>query len=453
MTNISDIINKQNNFFKKGITKDINYRINSLKKLYQAIIDNEDKILQALKNDLHKSSYEAYMTEVGFTLNEISYLLKHTKKWTKRKRVKTSITNFPASSYIYPEPYGITLIMSPWNYPFQLTIVPLAASIAAGNCCIVKPSNYAKYTSKVMKEIINDTFSEEYIAVVEGGREANTNLLQEKFDYIFFTGSVAVGKVVMEAAAKHLTPVTLELGGKSPCIVDESANIELAAKRIVWGKFINAGQTCVAPDYLLVNENIKDELINRLKKYIDQFYGGDNFLDTYPKIINEHHFKRLKELLKNEQVIYGGKSKGEYIFPTLVDNVSLSSPLMKEEIFGPILPIIAYQKIDDVIKIVSNFPKPLALYLFTTSPKIEAAIINNVSFGGGCINDPLVHLNSSTLPFGGVGESGMGSYHGKASFDTFTHYKSIMKRKNNFDMRLKYPPYHDNLKVIKRILK
>ena len=453
MTNISDIINKQNNFFKKGITKDINYRINSLKKLYQAIIDNEDKILQALKNDLHKSSYEAYMTEVGFTLNEISYLLKHTKKWSKRKRVKTSITNFPASSYIYPEPYGITLIMSPWNYPFQLTIVPLAASIAAGNCCIVKPSNYAKYTSKVMKEIINDTFSEEYIAVVEGGREANTNLLQEKFDYIFFTGSVAVGKVVMEAAAKHLTPVTLELGGKSPCIVDESANIELAAKRIVWGKFINAGQTCVAPDYLLVNENIKDELINRLKKYIDQFYGGDNFFDTYPKIINEHHFKRLKELLKNEQVIYGGKSKGEYIFPTLVDNVSLSSPLMKEEIFGPILPIIAYQKIDDVIKIVSNFPKPLALYLFTTSPKIEAAIINNVSFGGGCINDTLVHLNSSTLPFGGVGESGMGSYHGKASFDTFTHYKSIMKRKNNFDMRLKYPPYHDNLKVIKRILK
>jgi len=449
---INLIIEKQRNFFNSGKTKDLNFRKDNLKKLYDLILKYEDKIYEALKNDLNKSKYESYMTEIGFTLAEITYLKKNLNKFAKVKKVKTPLTQFKAKSYIYPEPYGVVLIISPWNYPFQLSLAPLAGAIASGNCAIIKPSEYSSNTTEVLKELINTHFLEDYIKVIDGDVTVSQNLLDQRFDYIFFTGSEKVGKIVMEKASKYLTPVTLELGGKSPCIVHNDANLKIAARRIAFGKFLNAGQTCVAPDYILVQEDVKNELINKLIEEIKLMFN--NPID-YPKIINENRFNHLLNLIKDQEIIYGGKIDKEtlQIAPTLLNNVSFNSQVMQEEIFGPILPIITYKNIVDVIETLIDMPKPLALYLFTKSKQVEELVLKNISFGGGCINDTIVHLATSYLPFGGVGSSGLGSYHGKYSFETFSHYKSIMKKSTIIDFKLRYPPFSKSLKILKKLLK
>jgi len=456
MGDIKAIIEKQREFFAIGKTKEITYRLKHLRQLEKSIQMHEKEILSALKKDLNKAPFEAYATEVGIVLNELRFVIKMLPRWAGARRIKTTITNQIATSKIYLEPYGIALIMSPWNYPFTLTMEPLIGAIAAGNCAIVKPSKDSPNTSKVIETILREAFCDSYVAVVQGGREANKTLLEQKFDYIFFTGSVAVGKVVMEAASKNLTPVTLELGGKSPCIIDETANIELAARRIVWGKFINAGQTCVAPDYIYAHHSIKGALLLEMKKYINKFYGKHPCTnDDFPKIINEKHFNRLLGLLEGEHSVIGGEASKatRQISPTVLDKVTWDSKIMKEEIFGPILPIFEYQNLEDVISKINSRPKPLALYFFTRSKKNERKIIQNISFGGGCINDTLMHVASAHMPFGGVEESGMGSYHGKASFDTFSHHKSILRKSNLFDLPLRYPPYVNHLKILKMFLK
>lgn len=455
MAEIKEIVIKQREYFSKGKTKNLGFRIQQLKLLRKIIIRHEEDIMLALKKDLNKSKFETYETEIGFVLSELTYVIKNLHKWAKCKRVKTPLTNFLSTSYTYPEPYGVTLIMSPWNYPFQLTMTPLIGSIAAGNCTILKPSAYSSNTSDLIDKLISKYFNKSYITVVKGGREANNTLLNQKFDYIFFTGSVTVGKIVMEAASKHLTPVTLELGGKSPCIVDETASIDLSAKRIIWGKLLNAGQTCIAPDYILVHESVKNKLIDRMKHYILEFYGKDiSNNPEYPKIISEKHFNRLNSLIEDEEILFGGESNKEtgQIDLTLLNNVSIDSPVMKEEIFGPILPILEYKSINNVINFINNRPKALALYLFSNNKATHKKIIRNISFGGGCINDTIVHFASSYMPFGGVGESGMGGYHGKTSFDTFSHKKSIVKKSNLFDLPLRYPPYKNKLKILKKFL-
>ncbi|MGE4272799.1 MAG: aldehyde dehydrogenase [Desulfitobacterium sp.] len=456
MSDVKEIILKQRRYFEEGKTKELNFRMEKLRVLRKVIIDNEEEIREALHKDLNKTPFEAYATEVGIVLEELSYTLKHLPKWVKRKRVRTPITQFLATSFTYPEPHGITLIMSPWNYPFQLAIAPLIGAIAAGNCSVIKPSEYSFNTSVVIEKLIKENFKEEFITVVRGGREANKTLLDEKFDHIFFTGSVAVGKTVMEAASKHLTPVTLELGGKSPCIVDETANIDLAAKRIIWGKLLNSGQTCVAPDYLLVHSSIKSKLIDKMKEYVDEFYGKNPSInEDYPKIINEKHFKRLQSLILGEEIVFGGRFNEEthQISPTIVHNVTWDSPVMLEEIFGPILPVLEFEHLREVVSQVNKHPKPLALYFFTTKKEREEQILRDISFGGGCINDTIVHLATSYMPFGGVGESGMGGYHGKASFDTFSHQKSIMKRSNLLDIPLRYPPFKNKLSLVKKVMR
>ncbi|SHH44891.1 aldehyde dehydrogenase (NAD+) [Caloranaerobacter azorensis DSM 13643] len=456
MNEIKELIDRQRKYFERGITLDINFRINMLKVLKSAIIENEKLILRALKEDLNKSDFEGYETEIGIVLDEIGYIIKNLRYWTKPKRVKTPITQFISKSYIYSEPYGVTLIIAPWNYPFQLVMAPLIGSISAGNCSIIKPSEYSPNTSKIISKIISDNFEEEFIAVIEGGIEVNKALLEEKFDYIFFTGSVNVGKIVMEAASKHLTPITLELGGKSPCIVDEDADVELAAKRIVWGKFLNAGQTCVAPDYLYLHKNIKDDFIKNAIKFIKEFFGENPLKsEDYPRIVNIKHFNRLKNLLKDGDVLYGGDFNEEklYIAPTIIDNITWEDSIMQEEIFGPILPILMFEKLDEVIKIVNIRPKPLALYYFSNNKEKQERVIREISFGGGCINDTIVHLATPYLPFGGVGNSGMGNYHGKASFDTFSHKKSVLKKSNLIDISLRYPPYKNKINLLKKILK
>ena len=454
---IKECVEKQRIFYNTNITKNIEYRIRALKKLKEVIIKNEDKINQALRLDLNKSAFESYMCETGMVLNELTYTIKNIKKWSKIKKVKTPISQYHSKSFIMPESYGVTLIIAPWNYPFMLSMQPLISSIAAGNCAIVKPSEYSCNTSKVIKDIISETFEEEYVTVVEGGVTETQELLNERFDYIFYTGGTEVGKIIMEKAAKNLTPVTLELGGKSPCIVDETANVELAAKRIMFGKILNAGQTCVAPDYILVQNKMKEELIKNIKKYIINFLEKDALNNTdYPRIINEKHFKRLQKLIENEDVVLGGNFNKDIlkIEPTIVDNVKLDSPIMREEIFGPILPIISFEKIEEAIEIVKKNEKPLSLYLFTSNKKVERKILSEISFGGGCINDTVIHLTSSNLCFGGVGASGMGEYHGKYGFDTFTHYKSILKKHNWIDLPMRYHKYTTKkLKIIKMFLK
>lgn len=423
--------------------------------LEKAVIANESDIMDALKKDLNKSSFETYMTEIGMVLDEIKYTRKHLSGWVRPKRVKTPFTQFLSSSRIYSEPYGVVLIMSPWNYLFQLALAPLIGAMAAGNCSMVKPSDYSYHTSAVIDKLIKDSFDESYITVVRGGREANRHLLDEKFDYIFFTGSVSVGKVVMEAAAKHLTPVTLELGGKSPCMVDQTADIALAAKRIVWGKFINAGQTCVAPDYIWVSRGVKNELIAKMGEYITRLYGDNPCSNSdYPKIINEKHFNRLLNLMQSGKVVFGGQfdAGSRQIAPTIIDDVTWECPIMREEIFGPLLPILEFDNFGEAVAEVNKHPKPLAFYLFTNDREKERYIIKNASFGGGCINDTIVHLATPYMPFGGVGESGMGGYHGKASFDTFSHEKSMLKKSNHFDIPLRYPPYKDHLRLLKKIM-
>lgn len=455
MTDIKDIVERQRAHFLSQDTLDIPFRLNALKKLKTYIRDNEKDILDALKKDLNKAPFESYAAEVGLIHSELNDAIKNLYKWNRKKRVRTPLAHFKSSSYIVSEPYGVVLIMSPWNYPFQLTLAPLIGAISGGNCAVVKPSAYSPCTSAIIAKIIRDCFDERYIAVIEGGREANQQLLKEKFDYIFFTGSVSVGKTVMEAASRNLTPVTLELGGKSPCIVDKDVNIDIAAKRIIWGKCLNSGQTCVAPDYLLVHKDVKDRLLNAMKKCIVEFYGEVPCKnDEYPRIINEKHFNRLRALLNNGKVVAGGDLNEAtlQISPTILDNVKWDDPVMNEEIFGPILPVLEFSDLEQVITAVNSHPKPLALYLFTDSSEVEKRIVKSISFGGGCINDTLVHLATSYMPFGGVGESGMGGYHGKWSFDTFTHKKSILKKSFRVDIKLRYPPYKNTLSILKKLM-
>ena len=455
MMDIRDIIERQRVFFSGGKTMDVSFRLNALKKLKSAIKAHENDILDALKKDLNKSAFEAFATELGIVYTELNDAIKNLPRWAREKKVRTPIVHFKSSSYMVPEPYGVVLIMSPWNYPFQLSIAPLTGAIAAGNCAVVKPSSYSPHTSAVIKKLIGDCFGEEYIAVNEGGREANQELLKQKFDYIFFTGSIGVGKTVMEAASRHLTPVTLELGGKSPCIVDKNVNIDIAARRIVWGKCLNSGQTCVAPDYLLVHREIKDRLISAMERYITEFYGEVPCRNPeYPKIINEKHFNRLEGLLSDGRIIVGGdvNETTHQISPTIMDQVGWESPVMQEEIFGPILPVLEFDDIADVVRAVNSRPKHLALYLFTKDKNVERRIVKSISFGGGCINDTIIHLATSFMPFGGVGESGMGRYHGRWSFDTFSHQKSIMKKSFLVDIKLRYPPYNDKLGLLKKLM-
>jgi aldehyde dehydrogenase (NAD+) len=454
LSHIKKSLERQRSYFATGQTYDVSFRLEMLKTLQKSIIAHESEIFDALKKDLNKSPFEAYETEVGITLQELQYVIKHVRSWAKPERVKTPLLHFKSTSFILSEPYGVVLIMSPWNYPLQLSIAPLIGSIAAGNCTLIKPSAYSPATSAVIAKIVRECFDEGFVAVIEGGREANQALLKEKFDYIFFTGSVEVGKTVMAAAAENLTPVTLELGGKSPCIVDCNTNLEITARRIVWGKCLNAGQTCVAPDYLLVHKDVKNDLLNSMKKYIAEFYGQHpHKSEDLPKIINRKHFDRVKGLLNCGKTVVGGQydEKTLKISPTILDDVSWDEPVMQEEIFGPVLPVLEFDDLSQVIETVNKRPKPLALYLFTTSKQTERKILENIPFGGGCINDTIVHLATSYMPFGGVGESGMGRYHGRWSFDTFSHKKSILKKSNLIDIKLRYPPYRDKLSLLKKM--
>lgn len=433
MNNYQELTKKQLSFLNSGKTKEVAFRIETLKKLRELVVRHEDDILKAVKADLNKPEMEAKRAEVGLVLSEIDFAVENLAEWAAPKEVETPSTHAGAKSYIYQDPYGLALVIAPWNYPFQLAVSPVVGAIAAGNCVVLKPSELTPHTSSLLAKMFNENFPEEYLTVVEGEVETSTALLKENFDYIFFTGSTMVGKIVAEAAAKHLTPVTLELGGKSPTIVHEDANIEEAAKRIARGKFANAGQTCVAPDYILVQRNVKDELLANLKQVVTNTYGEDvsQNLD-FPHVVSEKHFDRLNSFLTNGDIVFGGKTDRSRLFiePTVLDNISWEDNVMQDEIFGPILPVIVYDEISEVIEAIVKRPKPLALYLFSEDEAVQDHILNSVSFGGGSINDTINHMTSHYLPFGGVGDSGMGAYHGKASFDTFSHAKSILKRSN-----------------------
>jgi len=443
---IDYLFEKQKIFFQTGKTFPVKSRIEMLKKLKAYVLSHEDDIAAALKADLGKSKYESYMCETGMVLSELSYLIKHTKKFARKHKVRTPLAQFHSVSYKQPTPYGNTLIMSPWNYPFLLTLHPVVDAISAGNTAIVKPSEYSPVTAKLVVDMIAECFPEEYIAVVMGGREESTYLLEKKFDFVFFTGSQAVGKVVLRHAAEHLTPVVLELGGKSPVIVDSTANIPLAAKRIIFGKIINCGQTCVAPDYIFCDRTVKDKLITELKKQITEQLGSDPIKNpNYGHIINRKHFDRLCGLIDKSKVVCGGNNnlKTMQIAPTIMDNVTWEDAVMNEEIFGPILPILTFDKFEEVYDVLKNRPKPLALYMFSTDKTHIDFITTRISFGGGCVNDTIIHLATEEMGFGGVGESGMGSYHGKAGFDAFSHTKSIVDKKNWIDLPMRYQPYKD----------
>lgn len=453
---IASIVNKQKEYFYKGHTRSVETRKNNLKKLYDGIQRFEDEIFQALKLDLNKSVHESFTTEIGYVLKEISFQMKHISSWSKPKRVRTALTHFGSKGKVVPEPYGVTLIIAPWNYPFQLAIAPLVGALAAGNTVVLKPSELTPNVSKVLTRMLEELFPEELVSVVEGGVEESTALLKEPFDYIFFTGSVGVGKVVMEAAAKKLTPLTLELGGKSPCIVHKDAKLDVTARRIVWGKFLNAGQTCVAPDYMYVHSSVKEQLIEALRHEIAEQYGKDALQnDNYVRIVSERHFERLCTFLQDGKPVIGGNYTKEtlHIEPTVLTNVTWQSAVMEDEIFGPILPIIEYDKIEEVIETIQHHPKPLALYVFSEDRKVQEKVTSNISYGGGCINDVVYHLATPYLPFGGVGSSGLGSYHGEQSFRTFSHYKSILSQSTAFDMKIRYSSTKSALKFIRKLLK
>lgn len=440
---IKTIIDIQKKFFKTGETRHFSFRKETLVKLKEGIIEFQGKIEEALYNDLGKSSSESYMTEIGMVLEDITFQIKHLKRWMKKKKVKTPMAQFKARSYQIAVPYGNTLIISPWNYPFLLSIQPLVGAIAAGNTVLLKPSEYSVYTSEVINTLIQKVFKPEHVSCVLGDYRISSEVLNYKFDYIFFTGGTKIGKLIYEAASSNLTPVTLELGGKSPTIVDETAKIDLAAKRIVFGKFLNCGQTCVAPDYVVVQNSCKDKLIASLKKWLSILYADPLSNEKYGRIINEQHFNRLLSYLENQSIVYGGSyDRGKLkIEPTILVDVNLSSTIMEDEIFGPILPIISYSTKEELFFILGMNPQPLALYLFTTDKKFEDEVISKISFGGGCVNDTIIHLATTNLPFGGVGNSGIGAYHGRASFRVFSHYKSIVKKANWPDLPIRYSPY------------
>ncbi|EOU1827665.1 aldehyde dehydrogenase [Clostridium perfringens] len=458
METLREKINKQREYFSTGETKDINFRIEKLKKLRDVLKSEEEKIFEALKKDLMKSSFESYVTEVAMVYDEINMHIKNIKKWSKKRKVKTPLVQFPAKSFIKLEPYGVVLIIGPFNYPFMLTMDPLIGAIAAGNTAVIKPSESAPETSKILKEILEKVFDEKYVLHInpERGKEVVEELLKEKFDYIFFTGSATVGKIVMKAASQYLTPVTLELGGKSPCIIDKDCKLELAARRIVWGKLLNSGQTCVAPDYLYVHKDIEEEFIKKLEEEIKNQFGNNPLeSEDYSKMVNEREFNRVLSYIDKEKLVFGGNynRKTFQIEPTILKNVTWNDPVMEREIFGPIFPILSFENLDEVIRLVNSKDKPLALYYFSEDKNKIEKVINSTSSGGVTINDTLVHVSSSYLPFGGVGNSGMGEYHGKYSFNLFSNKKGVMNRKTFLDLKIRYAPFLNKLTIVKKIMK
>ena len=444
MKDTGDILERQRKFFFSGATLSVDFRIAALKKLRDAVKRREDAIAAARQADLGKSAFESFMCETGLALSEIGYMISHVRKFAKEKRVRTPLAQFAAKSYCKPAPYGNVLIMSPWNYPFLLTVDPIADAIAAGNTVIVKPSAYSPATSALLEEMLGEIFPPEYVAVVTGGRKENAALLDCKFDMIFFTGSQNVGKEVLRRAAEHLTPAVLELGGKSPCIVDDTAKLSLAAKRIVFGKYLNCGQTCVAPDYVLCHSAVKDAFLREVVLQIRKQFGENPLQNPdYGKMVNEKHFERVCRLIDPQKVVCGGKSDGErlQIEPTVLDGVTWDDAVMQEEIFGPVLPVLTFEKTEDIFSLLRGRPKPLALYLFSENRKTVRTVMERCAFGGGCVNDTIIHLATSEAGFGGVGESGMGAYHGKAGFEAFSHTKSIVDKKTWVDMPVRYQPY------------
>lgn len=445
-------------FFQTQATKDIKFRKKYLKALKKSIKKHESDILDALKSDLGKNKVEAYATEIGFVKKELSYIIKELKNWAKTKSVTTPMMQFPAKSFIKYEPYGTVLIIGPFNYPFQLVMSPLIGALAAGNCAVVKPSEMTPQTSMVVQEILEEVFPENYVKVIQGEKEVTSQLLDERFDYIFFTGSTKVGQIVYEKASKHLTPVTLELGGKSPAIIDDTANLKVAAERVAFGKFMNAGQTCVAPDYVLIDNKVKMKFVKALQSTIQEFYGTQTEQsEDFGRIVNDNHFNRLVNIIEDsrQQVIYGGESNADELFvaPTIILDPELSDSVMQQEIFGPILPIIGYDTFNEVYDIVEQYEKPLALYLFTEDSDQITAVFNRLSFGGGCVNDTILHLANPNLPFGGVGHSGIGSYHGKYSFELFSHEKSYITKSTKLESGLLFPPYKGKFKYVKQLFK
>jgi len=454
--NIETIANELKKEVKERGHIHVDLRKKRLLNLKKTIQKHEVMIGKALRSDLGKSAFESYATEVGIILEEISFILKHLDSWAGVKKVKTPMSMFPGKSYIRPEAYGVALIISPWNYPFQLALSPFIGAFAAGNRVVIKPSEFSPETSKVIKLILSEVFEKHEVVVIEGAQEETQILLKQKFDYIFFTGSTPVGKIIMRAAAENLTPVTLELGGKSPCIIDGSANIDVAAKRVAWGKFLNAGQTCVAPDYVLVPRKLQSEFIEKLSIHLKSFFGEDPAQsEDFPRIVNERHFDRLAELLIPEKIALGGEldKNAKYISPTIMKDVEWTDKVMEDEIFGPILPVIPYEDQDGAIDEILERPKPLAFYVFSEDYKKATKIVESIPFGGGCINDTVIHLANPNLPFGGVGKSGIGSYHGKKSFDTFTHYKSVYEQGTKVDIPLRYPPYEGKLNFLKLFIR
>ncbi len=453
---IAALLTRQREYFLDGKTKNLDYRIEQLRKLRDLIIENENTIYEALKSDFRKSSFETYLSENGYMVMEINQFIKKLKKWARPRRLPSNILNFPSSSFLMHEPYGLTLIIAPWNYPFQLAMGPLAGAMAAGNCAIVKPSELTPATSAIMRKIINDNFDDTYIHVIEGDASTTQSLLEEKFDYIFFTGGIQVGKIIAEAAAKHLTPVTLELGGKSPCIVDGSMNMDLVARRIVWGKFLNNGQTCVAPDYIYVDRKYEKDLLRSLKEEINNAFGDDP--ETSPdlaRIVNLKHYNRIKDLIPEGKIYYGGKTNESelYISPTILQDIGWDDDVMKEEIFGPLLPVLSFKDTKELISILKRKEKPLALYIFSTRGSFTKKCLNELSFGGGTINDTVIHYGNPYVPFGGVGQSGYGAYHGKYSFETFSHKKGIVKKGNWLDIPIRYAPYRSKLEWLKKLFR
>ncbi|SMO34752.1 aldehyde dehydrogenase [Fodinibius sediminis] len=451
---MTKIAERQHLFFKEGKSRDPGFRIDQLRKLKALLQQYEKEFIEALRADFAKPSFETYGTELLILYSEIDYFTTHLKDWSRPRKVSESLLTFPSKSYVYPQPYGVTLVIGAWNYPLQLSMSPVLGSLSAGNCAILKPSEVSTNTASLLADVINPNFDPGYLHVVQGGADTTQELLAESLDYIFYTGGLRVGKIIMQAAAEQLTPLTLELGGKSPAIIDRTADLELAARRISWGKFINAGQTCVSPDYTYIHESQAPEFCELMKKQIDLFYGPDPAESPdFARIINRKHFNRLKGLLDPDKIVTGGRTRAEdhYIAPTVMTDISWQDPVMQEEIFGPILPVLTYRQVDRALRAIRDHPKPLSLYLFSTDRKMQDRIIEEIPFGGGCINDTVAHLGNLDLPFGGIGNSGFGSYHGKSSFELFSHQKSVMKRSTWLDIPMRYPPYGDKLKWLKKI--
>ncbi|MFP4088412.1 MAG: aldehyde dehydrogenase [Desulfobacteraceae bacterium] len=443
-------------FFRTGKPLDVDFRKKNLKRLKSALYRYEDKLYDAFWADLHKARFEVFGTEIGMVSKEVDLHAKHIRKWARPTRVRTDLLNFYSTSRVYHEPYGVVMILSPWNYPLQLALLPLVGAISAGNCVMLKPAHYSEHVSEVIRDLISETFDPGYISVVTGGRDVNQALLEERFDFIFFTGSPYQGKIVMEKAAKHLTPVTLELGGKSPCIVAADADVKVAAQRICFGKFLNAGQTCIAPDHLFVHVDVKENLLEQMGQCIGRFYGPDpEQSPDLVRIINDAQFDRLEALMHSAgTIVHGGRVNRatRYMEPTLIDGITPEDPIMQEEIFGPLLPILDYTHLDEVIEVINSGEKPLAMYFFSASSGARERLIAATSSGGGCVNDTIMHVSNPRMPFGGVGNSGMGRYHGKYSFDTFSHHRSVLRKTTLFNPTLAYPPYGNKLKYTRRLL-